>query len=353
MAERDDRIIFLRSPGNEGVSAARNRGLDAARGTWLAFLDSDDRLVPGGLEALTRTARTGHALVVIGQRRWTDGKRRWVSPFYDIPDIRVPGRKSVATHPGLLYYASAHGRLIHRSCTDGLQFEGRVLGDQPWTIRAMLRAGDRLEVIGDTVYEWWRPTPGEYLPSITMGARFAAERAAVAARVAVGAWAQVVAEAEERIADPAGRQRVAKTYFERLVRSDLGVYLGSALQRRDPALPELFDAIDEFLRSVPVDLVGASRAVPRSLLVPSLKAWHALPAPARAAYQRMAETAIEAHRSTRRNGGRWAWLLASLALAPGASLTSRLVAVGVQAIGLVRRAREAAEPERRPRGSRG
>jgi glycosyltransferase involved in cell wall biosynthesis len=316
IAERDPRVVLLRSPANEGVSAARNRGLGAARGTWLAFLDADDRLMPGGLEAMARATRTGEPRVVIGQRIWSDGERTWVTPFYDIPDIRTPGRKSIATHPGLLYYASATGRLIHRSCVEGLEFEGRVLGDQPWTIRAMLRAGDRIEVIGDTVYEWWRPKAGEFLPTITVGARFSARRAAVAARVAAVAWAQVVAEAERTVHDPAGRERVAATYLERLVRADLGVYLGSAVERRDPELPELLDAIDDFLRSTPPSLVGTCRAVAVSLLHPPLRAWPRLPRKARPAFLRMAGSAVEANRSSGGPGTRLEWLPGYLAVAP-------------------------------------
>ena len=44
---------------NGGLAAARNTGLQAAQGDWLLFLDSDDAMAPGLLEAL-RTALPAH-----------------------------------------------------------------------------------------------------------------------------------------------------------------------------------------------------------------------------------------------------------------------------------------------------
>lgn len=58
-AGRDSRIRVLRQE-NAGLSAARNTGMLAANGDFILFLDADDRLAPGCLEAhLKRMEETG------------------------------------------------------------------------------------------------------------------------------------------------------------------------------------------------------------------------------------------------------------------------------------------------------
>jgi glycosyltransferase involved in cell wall biosynthesis len=48
---RDDLVVLRQT--NHGPAAARNAGILAARGEWIAFLDSDDLWLPGKLQAQT------------------------------------------------------------------------------------------------------------------------------------------------------------------------------------------------------------------------------------------------------------------------------------------------------------
>lgn len=68
-AAKDSRIRVLHKH-NEGISAARNAGLEVARGEWIAFLDSDDFIEPQMYaRLLARQVETGCNAVFCGYRR--------------------------------------------------------------------------------------------------------------------------------------------------------------------------------------------------------------------------------------------------------------------------------------------
>ena len=295
LAAHDPRVVIVSAPANSGPSVARNRALDIARGTWLTFVDADDRLLPGGLAAMVRAGVDGEAAVVVGQRIWTDGRWRWRSAAYDIPDIRRPGRASLVTRPGLVAYASATGKLVRRSLVEDLRFDGRVLGDQPWTIRALIRAGDRIVVVGDDVYEWARPRRGAATASITASKARSSRLAAEAARVAIGALAAVRAEAQASMPDPAARDRVVRAYFDRVVEQDLGGPVRRAATGGDAGADELFEAVGEFLDAAPRALVDESQAVARAIIRQPLDRWFGFGEPGRSAYLGLVRWLLDDH----------------------------------------------------------
>lgn len=57
LEQEDSRVVVI-TKENEGVSVARNIGIERARGEYIAFVDSDDYMLDGGLEYMYRvTAR--------------------------------------------------------------------------------------------------------------------------------------------------------------------------------------------------------------------------------------------------------------------------------------------------------
>ncbi|MBL8141053.1 MAG: glycosyltransferase [Acidobacteria bacterium] len=56
-------VRYLSHAANAGLAAARNTGLRAARGRFVAYLDDDDRYLPDHLETLVRALETGDAAV--------------------------------------------------------------------------------------------------------------------------------------------------------------------------------------------------------------------------------------------------------------------------------------------------
>ncbi len=85
MAEADPRVVLL-TQEHQGVAAARNKGLQAATGDYLTFLDADDWLDADALERLLALIQQNEADAVFFNSVNEEGKPRVAAPNTGVTD---------------------------------------------------------------------------------------------------------------------------------------------------------------------------------------------------------------------------------------------------------------------------
>ena len=96
LASEND-CIHVITQKNAGICAARNRGLEAAGGEFIAFCDDDDLFWQGALKLLLQTAEDSHADIVRGG--------------YELLRQRPDGTFAEPSHRAALHNRIGQGRL--------------------------------------------------------------------------------------------------------------------------------------------------------------------------------------------------------------------------------------------------
>ena len=148
VADLGQRFRYLELDCNQGPAAARNAGAQASRGTWLAFLDDDDLMMPERLEKQMALADPDQPWKMISCRAWyRHGNRHdlWprapISGQQDVADY-ILVRPSLLGRPGVI---SIQSLLLHRSVMEQVPFSSHVEHeDWAWLLEAWHTYGVRV-----------------------------------------------------------------------------------------------------------------------------------------------------------------------------------------------------------------
>lgn len=138
-ARRHPGLIRVLHQPNGGLGAARNTGIEAAKGEYLLFLDSDDSLAPGAVEEMLEELRQPCDILIFDYLCVSETGR---SLDYQ-KGCGKEGDFSLTDYPGLLLeLPSACNKLWRRSLfAGGLRFPGRLwFEDLATSPRLYLRA---------------------------------------------------------------------------------------------------------------------------------------------------------------------------------------------------------------------
>lgn len=131
MESGDGRIRLISKPKNEGAARARNTGIEASKGRYVAFLDADDLWMPDKLEK---------ELAFMKEKR-----AAFVFTAYEFGDEHGKGTGKVVHVPEELTYFKALSRTVIFTTT--------VLLDTDRTGREMIKMPD---VKSEDTATWWK-----------------------------------------------------------------------------------------------------------------------------------------------------------------------------------------------------
>ena len=151
---------------HEGTSAARNRGIENAKGEYLSFVDADDLVHPLYLSLLVETALKTEADVVVCSFTREGEPAEFLAEGIDDEGLRyqLVDKNELLKDTYLKKWTSNNvpwNKLYRKDIFDALRFPyGRGYEDIFTTYKALNQAG-KIAVTDYTLYYWWK-NPDSY-----------------------------------------------------------------------------------------------------------------------------------------------------------------------------------------------
>lgn len=163
--EKADARVRVVTQKNQGVSAARNAGLDVCRGEFVRFIDCDDTLPPDSLDVLVKKARGNGSDLVIAAYHEVVGKSAMLR---DLPksEETMPCNdflKHFSRYPTSFYYGVLWNKLFRRELIANahLRFTpGMTWGEDFTFVAQYLVYVERVSYTGASVYNYLRNPDG-------------------------------------------------------------------------------------------------------------------------------------------------------------------------------------------------
>lgn len=145
-------LVKVIHQGNQGLGMARNAGVAAARGEYLAFLDSDDTIEPTMLETLYKKAKSGGYDLVMCDVKicYVEENRETVS--VSCPQEEIDLADYIAYGNNITYSVN---KLFHRSLWEGERYE-KMLFEDIALIPALVTKARSVGYVPQPFYNYYR-----------------------------------------------------------------------------------------------------------------------------------------------------------------------------------------------------